>query len=123
MPQGGKERTGSMTNTDGIARRARRPAYGPHLVFVAAALLAFVVLAIPGHTLPSDLALPATVTLLFGLGALACIAAWRSRQRRAGTQLNYWDVAGALVLIGVGLSVLIEPDQITAVIEGQSRRP
>jgi hypothetical protein len=111
-----------MANTDGIARRARRPAHGPHSMFAASALLAFLILAISGRPLP-DGALPMAVMLLFGLAAVASVFAWKSRQRRAGTQLTYWDVAGALVLIGVGLSVLIEPEQLAGVIESQSRRP
>ena len=108
-----------MSNTDRIARGTQRPAYGPHAVFVVSALFAFLVLATPGQVLLPDLALPMAIMLLFGLAAIACVFAWRSRQRRASTQLTYWDVAGALALIGIGLSVLIEPDQMVALVEAR----
>jgi hypothetical protein len=32
--------------------------------------------------------------------------------------LNYWDVAGALAFVGIGLSALIEPEQVAALIGG-----
>ncbi len=111
-----------MANTSDVAKPARRAVRGPHVAFLGSVLLAFFLLAMPGHTLPPDLAMPAAVTLLFGLAALVAVAAWR-HPRSITSGLNYWDVAGALVLIGIALSALIEPEQMVRLVETDSRRP
>lgn len=112
-----------MASTHDFVRRATRPVRGPHIAFAGSVLLVFITLAMSGRVLPPDLITPLIVTLLFGLAAFAAIAAWRKPHRLAPAQLNYWDVAGALLLIGVGLSALIEPDQMVRLVEGNNPRP
>jgi hypothetical protein len=34
--------------------------------------------------------------------------------------VTYWDVAGAVVLIGIGASVLIEPEQLAGFVTRQN---
>ena len=111
-----------MASTHDLVRQTKRSARGPHIAFVASVLLVFAVLAVSGRALPQDLVTPLIVTLLFGLAALVAIAARRKR-RPAPAQLTYWDVAGALVLIGVGLSALIEPEQMVRLVAGNEPAP
>jgi hypothetical protein len=100
-----------------IRRRAASALSGPSVVFVGFVLAAFIALAIAARALPYELLLPAVVALLFALAGLAALVGWRTRHDRLTPRLTYWDVAGALVFIGIGLSVLVEPDQMIWLVE------
>jgi len=111
-----------------IIDRASRPsreldeALGPRLTFLASVLLTAAVLA-AAVTLAKDLALPVITALLFGLAALVTLLAWRSP---AGPQnsVSYWDVAGALVLIGAFTGTMLEPEQVVRLLDvGADTRP
>jgi hypothetical protein len=112
-----------MATTHDLVRQAKRPARGPHIAFVGCVLLVFLALALSGRALPQDLVTPLIVTLLFGLAAFVTIAAVRKRRGPVPARLTYWDVAGALLLIGIGLSALIEPDQMVRLVEGDGAAP
>ena len=60
---------------------------------------------------PVDALAPAIVTLLFAVGATTAGFALLCRRDRFRTM--WFDLAGSLTFIGVVLSVLIEPDQMT----------
>jgi hypothetical protein len=60
---------------------------------------------------PTDALAPVTVTLLFAAGAISAGLALLCRRDRFRT--IWFDLAGGLTFIGVVLSVLIEPDQMT----------
>jgi len=60
---------------------------------------------------PADALAPAIVTLLFAVGATTTGFALLCRRDRFRTL--WFDLAGSLTFIGVVLSVLIEPDQMT----------
>ena len=111
-----------MTSTHDVTRQTRQAGRGPLVAFLGSVLLAFVLLAMAGRILPTDLTTPAAVTLLFGLAAVAAVAAWRLPQPMR-MHPSYWDVAGALVLIGIALSALIEPEQMVRLVEADGRRP
>jgi hypothetical protein len=61
--------------------------------------------------LPNHLLMPAVATLLFVLAMVFALVAW-VRCSTDEYDVTYWDVAGAVVLIGIGASVLIEPEQL-----------
>ena len=111
-----------MTSIHDVKRQTRQAGRGPLVAFLGAVLAAFVLLAMAGRILPADLAAPAAVTLLFGLAAVAAVAARRPPQPMR-MHPSYWDVAGALVLIGIALSALIEPEQMVRLVENDSRAP
>lgn len=69
-------------------------------------------------TVPTPLVLPAICVLAtLSAGALALIA-WATAQRLAAA-LSYWDVAGALTLIGVFAALLSEPELALPLIDNQ----
>jgi hypothetical protein len=95
---------------------------GPVILFglgVAATAAAF---AIGSHRLPATLLLSLVVTLLFVLAAVTALLASLLREPNRRRGITYWDVAGALTLIGVVASAAIEPEQLVALIEGQRDR-
>ena len=63
------------------------------------------------NLVPVDALAPAIVTLLFAIGATTAGFALLCRRDRFRTM--WYDLAGSLTFIGVVLSVLIEPDQMT----------
>ena len=74
------------------------------------------------RALPADLVLTLASASLFVLAAAIAGLAWQQRSRQH-PGLSYWDVAGALTLIGICASALIEPEQMARVMIGTSQRP
>lgn len=120
-----------MTITNPVRRLApKRAAFqgnrrrlGPQIAFATAVLVAF---ALPAaYALPMDLMLPAISILLFiSAGLVALFASSDGRlfgQVQATSQPTYWDVAGALTLIGICAAATVDPDQMVRLVEGVHR--
>jgi hypothetical protein len=112
-----------MASTHEVTKHAERTAHGPHIALLGSVAIVFALLTTSDRMLPADVTLPAAVMLLFGLAAILAVMAWRQSPDLTPARLNYWDVAGALVLIGIALSALIEPEQIVRLVEGADRKP
>ena len=108
--------------TKRLAGRAPAPTRGPQIAFFAAVLTAFGALALSAATLPQDLVMPAVSTLFFILAALVGVVAW-AHGRMAPDALTYWDVTGALTLIGICVAATVDPEQMVRLIEGTHREP
>ena len=68
--------------------------------------------------LPAPLVLPA-IGVLATLGAMAmALIAW-SAAKQIGEALTYWDIAGALTLIGVFATLLSEPELALPLLDNQ----
>lgn len=87
----------------------------PPFVFALSIGLAFAAAA-AARILSPSLVIPATVSLLLVLGAALSLAALAVRQRPQGPRLTYWDVAGALTFIGIGLSTLVDGAQLAGLL-------
>lgn len=86
---------------------------GPRGAFLAA--VAVIALTIGGGVIPNDLLMPAVSTLLFVLAAIFALVAW-IRCSTDEYRVTYWDVAGAVALVGTCTAALIEPDQMLRII-------
>ena len=63
-----------------------------------------------------EMLLPAVATLFFALAAVVAAIAWN----RVTTQsVNYRDVTGLLVLLGIGVAAAIEPDQMVQLLQAK----
>ena len=79
---------------------------------MAGILLAALVIALAIRNLvPAGALAPAIVTLLFAIGAATAGLALFCRAGQF--RVAWFEIAGSLTFIGVVLSVLIEPDQLT----------
>jgi hypothetical protein len=116
--------------TDRHARGLRSPRRGdagetrwlaPPGVFAGAVLAAFAIAAVAREAVP-HLTLPLTVSFLLLAAALTAAAAWALRLELWAARLTHWDIAGALAFLGLGLSALIEADQLVHVLEGLPRQ-
>lgn len=112
-----------ITNpTKPVARQARAATFGPQALFGIAVVAAFAVLAGAVGALPGVLAAPAAATLLLAMAAAAALAGWLRGNRTDAARLTYWDVAGALTLVGIGAAALIDPEQLARVFDAPSRQ-
>jgi hypothetical protein len=101
----------------GLDRQSRIETVGPRSAFLAttAATASLFLL----NPLPEHLLMPAITTLLFVLALVFALVAW-VRCSTDEYDVTYWDVAGAIVLIGIGASVLIEPEQLAGFVARQN---
>jgi hypothetical protein len=68
--------------------------------------------------LPSDLSFAlSSATLLVIAASVALLDLSRGRSRR-GSEVTYWDVAGALTLLGLCAAALVDPEQMVRLVEG-----
>jgi hypothetical protein len=105
------------------ARRAGKLALGPQAVLAGAMLAALGVLTLSPSLLSNDAVLPAVVMLFFVAACVAALAAGLSARDAHHDQrpLTYWDVAGALTLIGIGIGAAVEPEQMVRLVESAHR--
>ncbi|HET9902226.1 MAG TPA: hypothetical protein VFQ27_00790 [Xanthobacteraceae bacterium] len=99
-----------------------RTGSGPWRTFCAAVALAFAAAALTRAVLPEGLLIPITASLLLAAAAAAAFAGWIARQHAQPDHLTYWDVAGALAFIGIGLSALLEGEELVRLIETVPRK-
>ncbi len=90
---------------------------GPHLLFAAAVFAAAALIASTATSLSPALTLAIlSLGLILAAGAVALFA-WAARQANAGPQLTYWDVAGALMLIGIAAGIMGEPGEVARLLD------
>jgi len=71
---------------------------------------------------PFALVLPLfSVVLIAGAVAVAALAWASSSEPRRPARVTYWDIAGALTLIGIVAALLSDPEQVVPLME--ARRP
>ena len=92
---------------------------GPELTFAAATLAVVSAWGALKMTAPPDLILPVVTSLVLLFASAIAIVAWRHRTMDQEA-VTYWDVAGALTLIGLCLSATIEPDQLLRLVQDGS---
>jgi hypothetical protein len=103
-----------------IAKEPRRLS-GPPVLFAAALGMAAITFALGARTLSPALPLPVAVTALFGFAALVALLAWLRGDAAEQPRVSYWDVAGALTLIGIVASAAIEPEQLAGLVDSAQR--
>jgi hypothetical protein len=69
-------------------------------------------------TLPAPLVLPAIGVLATLAAAIVALIAWLTAQQMSAS-LTYWDVVGALTLVGVFAALLSEPELVLPLLENQ----
>jgi membrane protein implicated in regulation of membrane protease activity len=91
---------------------------GPTLTFFVAILASAAAAGIAARALSWDFALPLICATLFVFAAALALFGWPQRKARQQASPNYWDVAGALTLIGICAAALVEPEQMVRVMLG-----
>jgi len=91
------------------------PWNGPRVTFLAT--FAAIGVLMSAGLIPSNLLMPAIATLLFVLAAVFALVAW-IRCSTDEYRVTFWDVAGAVALIGIGAAALVDPDQLVRLVAG-----
>jgi hypothetical protein len=108
----------AITNpTKPVAQRPPPRMLGPQALFATTTFATFAVLAGAITALPGDFALPVASTLLLVMAAVTALSAWFCDRGSDPGRVTYWDVAGALTLIGIGAATLGDPDQLVRIFE------
>jgi hypothetical protein len=90
---------------------------GPAVAFFCSVIIVFIVYATVPRAVPAAMVVPAIAALLYLLAAAAALIGWWTHENRKAGHVTYWDVAGALTFIGIGLSALVDPEQMVRLIE------
>ena len=59
--------------------------------------------------------------LFFIMAAAVALIAWQRPCRRR--HFSYWDAAGILTVIGIGMAAAVEPEQMVRLVAGTDRSP
>lgn len=89
---------------------------GPQMFFAGALVLAVAAWAFVNRHLHIDLSMPVAATLLLAAAAFASVIG-RYRRDSGPHCVTYWDVAGALTLIGISAAATIDPEQFVRAVE------
>jgi hypothetical protein len=105
-----------------IRLRGKPKRADPRLLFGAALVLTVSGAAAAARVLPEGWMIPLGATLLFALAGAMALLAWRRRDSDP-QQVNCWDVAGALTLIGICAAATIEPEQLVSLVDSSRHKP
>ncbi len=100
---------------------ARQHFRGPEVTFAVVAALSAVALTAAATVLPSPLILPLGSTLLLLFACVVALIAVRA-PRHEPSRVSYWDVSGALTLIGIFAALLSDPEHVLPLLEGTTAR-
>ena len=73
------------------------------------------------QTMSGDALLPGLSTLFFILAAAVALIAWQ--RPMPARHFSYWDAAGILTVIGIGMAAAVEPEQMVRLVAGADRSP
>ncbi|UZE50403.1 hypothetical protein [Rhodopseudomonas sp. P2A-2r] len=97
------------------------PGLGRTRELFATVLLVMLVIALALRAIISlDALAPAVATLAFAMAATTAGIAMLCH--RDGLRLTWFDIAGVLTFVGIGITILIEPDQMVRLVS-QPERP
>lgn len=89
---------------------------GPVHLFVLAAGSSAILAAYAAREISPDALYPAVCASLFASAAILTAFGWRQRKAKPAF-VTYWDVAGALTLIGCGAAMMTEPESVMQLFE------
>lgn len=89
---------------------------GPVHLFALAAGASAILAAYAARKISPDALYPAVAAALFVAAALMAALGWRQRKAKPA-HVTYWDVSGALTLIGCAAAMMTEPESIMQVFE------
>ena len=89
---------------------------GPVHFFVFAAGASAILAAYAAREISPDALYPAVAAFLFVSAAILAALGWRQRKAKPA-YVTYWDVSGALTLIGCAAAMMTEPESIMQIFE------
>jgi hypothetical protein len=111
----------TITNPLRVRARSGEPVLGPQLVLICALAAILTVGAAFHQTMSGDALLPGLSTLFFIMAAAVALIAWQ--RPMPARHFSYWDAAGVLTVIGIGMAAAVEPEQMVRLVAGTDRSP
>ena len=111
----------TITNPLRVHASSGDPALGPQLVLIGALAAILAVGAVFHQTMAGDALLPGLSTLFFIMAAAVALIAWQ--RPMPIRRFSYWDAAGILTLMGIGMAAAVEPEQMVRLVAGTDRSP
>ena len=109
----------TITNPLRVPARSGESASGPQLVLIGALAAILTVGAVFHQTMSGDALLPGLSTLFFIMAAAVALIAWQ--RPVPAHHFSYWDAAGILTVIGIGMAAAVEPEQMVRLVAGADR--
>jgi hypothetical protein len=94
----------------------RKGGFGPRLVFIASMFVVCAGWGVSTSALPFGFAVPLVSTLFLLLAGVSAAIAWHHRVSDLG-DVTYADVAGALTLIGLCITAMIDPNEMLQLVQ------
>jgi uncharacterized membrane protein len=104
------------------AKQQRLEFIGTQLTLAALAVAAVAPLAVLISLVPRAQVLPFMCLIALVGAALVSLAAWWCGAKRQGEHITFWDVAGALALIGFAAGMLSEPSSVLQLFAQEATR-
>jgi peptidoglycan/LPS O-acetylase OafA/YrhL len=95
---------------------ATRQPVGPVHLFALAVGASAIVAAYAGRAISPDALLPVVCAALFVSAAILAAVGWQQRTAKPAF-VTYWDVSGALTLIGCAAAMMTEPENVMQLFE------
>ncbi len=95
---------------------------GPKFTLTIALILGILLFATTMWYLPHPIVLPIlSVAAIVGAIIVALIA-WLSKRRETAADLSYWDVVGAMTMVGICAALLSDPEQAIPLLEQRQNK-
>lgn len=95
---------------------------GPKITLALGACIGLVVFIAAAWSLPGPIVLPLfSIVAIAGAMTTAALG-WWSSQRFTAHGLSYWDVAGAMTLVGICAALLSDPEQAIPLLEARQNK-
>ncbi|RYE37710.1 MAG: hypothetical protein EOP21_13525 [Hyphomicrobiales bacterium] len=95
---------------------------GPKITLALGALVGFVTFVAAAWSLPGPIVLPLFSIVAIAGATITATLGWWTSQRFTAHGLSYWDVAGAMTLIGVCAALLSDPEQAIPLLEARQNK-
>ena len=98
------------------ATRATAQPIGPVHLFVLSVGVAAITATYAAREISPDALYPVVCAVLFVAAAILAAVGWRQRKTKPAF-VTYWDVSGALTLIGCATAMMTEPESVMQLFE------
>lgn len=95
---------------------------GPKFTLAIALIIGIVLFAAAMWYLPHPIVLPLLSVAAIGGAIIVALIAWLSTRKETAEALSYWDVVGAMTMIGVCAALLSDPEQAIPLLEQRQNK-
>lgn len=95
---------------------------GPKFTLAIALILGIFLFGTAMWFLPHPIVLPLLSVAAIGGAIVVALIAWLSTRRENSVDLSYWDVVGAMTMVGICAALLSDPEQAIPLLEQRQNK-